>query len=74
MRLDIKWVECEGVDGAVVPGNFWSCGGGFARFARGGARQSPSCLASCYRSAHLPSLILHALYVFYMILLYTCGP
>lgn len=37
MRLDIKWVECEGVDGAVVPGNFWSCGGGFARFARGGS-------------------------------------
>ena len=62
MRLDIKWVKCEGVDGAIVPGNFWSCGGGFARFARGGAHQLPRCLALDYRSVTIQSLFLLVLY------------
>jgi hypothetical protein len=35
MRLDIKGVDVR--EGAVVSGNFWSCGGGFAPFARGGS-------------------------------------
>lgn len=58
MRLDIKWVGCERV-GAVVPGNFWSCGGGFAWFARGGVAQGLALSID-----QLTSLILQVLYVF----------
>jgi hypothetical protein len=65
MRLDIKWVECDGVDGAVVPGNFWSCGGGFAWFARGGARQL---LGVHYRST-LQFSSSHFKYVFFSLYL-----